>query len=231
MTDVVSLSALAVLLALVPGYLTLYLWRRTKTWERPDATDLGTTLLALAASAVDQTLLFPVTTAYILPVRDHLLEYPLRLGGWLFLSLLFVPAVVGAGGGRLSDLVLDIRRRDVGRVRQLLRDLFPQTPPSAWDAFAIQGRGDGRFLVVTFDDDSRVGGLYYTDSYTMTSPQAPGIFLEQEWLLDEHGDLIGALDESRGVLIPSAAKIKHVRVIASKEELDAEAREPRRQSK
>jgi hypothetical protein len=126
--------------------------------------------------------------------------------------------------------VLDIRRRDIGRVRQLLRDLFPQTPPSAWDAFAVQGRGDGRFLVVTFDDGSRVGGLYDTDSYTMTSPQAPGIFLEQEWRLDEQGDLIGAVDESRGVLIPNAAKIKYVRVLASEEELDAEARETRRQS-
>jgi hypothetical protein len=59
MTDVLSLGALVVLLALVPGYLTLYLWRGTKTWERPGASDLGTTLLALAASAVDQTLLSP----------------------------------------------------------------------------------------------------------------------------------------------------------------------------
>lgn len=63
-----TLEALAVVLvALVPGYIAVTLWARSKTWERPP-TDLTLILLAIIFSAVIQALLFPITIPWLWPI-------------------------------------------------------------------------------------------------------------------------------------------------------------------
>lgn len=71
-----SFEALIVaLLAIVPGYLTIFFWARNKLW--PGLTnDLQTVLKSIAVSAVWQAVLSPWTLIRLYPSRDHLESVP-----------------------------------------------------------------------------------------------------------------------------------------------------------
>ena len=63
--------ALAVLVAVVPGYLTIFFATRNSTW-RGLTGDLQTLLQSLALSVLMQALMAPVTLLWLYPVRDDL---------------------------------------------------------------------------------------------------------------------------------------------------------------
>src|SRR5260370_42046756 len=65
----------AILLATVPGYLTIFFATRNSTW-RGLTGDLQTILQSLDLSVLMQPLLAPATLAWIYPVRDDLIHYP-----------------------------------------------------------------------------------------------------------------------------------------------------------
>jgi len=216
-----TLEALAVVLvAVVPGYIAVTLWARTKTWERP-ATDLTLILLAIIFSAVIQALLFWMTVPWLWPIRDELIKHPWRVGLWAIVVLILLPAVGGIYAGRLSDLFFGARRQFLptdlaGWRRELLppvTELLPQVLPTAWDRFLLWHIPRGHILIVTLDDGKRIAGSYYQGSFAMTSPQKQGIFLNREWTLDEKGELGRPIARSRGVLIPTIDSIKDIRVM------------------
>src|SRR5438105_4448045 len=162
-----TFEALAIaLLAIVPGYIAVTLWARTKTWERP-ATDLKLVLQAIIVSALIQVLLAPLTILLIWPVRDNLADHPWRVFFWAFATVIVLPAVGGYVVGRLSDLFSGALRIPVPSLglsgpvdwagwKSVLvptsDDLGP-IAPSPWDRFIRSGIADGQFLIVTFDDN------------------------------------------------------------------------------
>ena len=208
MGNLLRLDILVALLAIVPGYLAVSFWRRAKTWQQPSS-ELGTILPALAVSLVIQVLVSPLTIWLLLPVLGDPANHPWNLVAWTYITVIVVPFVGGVGIGRLTDLYAS------GHGPSGLAELLPEVPPSAWDLFFSRKIPDGQFLVITFEDGSRVGGSYYGPSYALKSPQQQGLYLAREWVVDAEGHLDRPVSGSKGILIPATASIRHVRVIAA----------------
>jgi hypothetical protein len=95
-------------------------------------------------------------------------------------------------------------------------------PPTAWDWLFNTAQADGRFVIVTFEDGHQVAGEYSRPSIAITSPEPQGIFIAKEWLIDAAGDLERVRPGSRGILIPSLAGIRSIRILESEDDWSAE---------
>jgi hypothetical protein len=206
---------LIVLLAIAPGFLAATYWARAKT-RRVPASDLHTILQALALSLVVQVIVAPLTYRFFYPVRAHIYDYdPRDLVGWLVLTVLVVPLVLGVALGKFEERYLAPRRDRTGEsaLHRLFTQIWPPSPPSSWDWFFMQVIPDGSFVLVEFEDGTRVAGTWERNSFATTSPEPHGLILAREWLVDEDGNFTTVVAQSAGVLIPSDAKIKKVRVL------------------
>ena len=103
MISQISTPFLLLLLAIVPGYLTVLFWSRARTW-RGFPSDLQSILQGLAASAVIQLLISPVTLWQLYPIRDHLIDHPVRVLAWGTLAVLVMPYILGTGAAKLESL-------------------------------------------------------------------------------------------------------------------------------
>jgi hypothetical protein len=169
-------------------------------------------LQSLALSAVIQLLLAPLTIAWIIPVRDRLVDFPERVAVWGLLAVLVLPVLFGVVGGRLSDWIAD-PSEPTGIRRLLARLLRTATPPTIWDWLYQATPPFGSFLVVQFEDGSRIAGVFAEGSMALTSPERQGIFLVSEWQLDEAGAIVGPVEQSGGILVPSTASIRSIRIL------------------
>jgi hypothetical protein len=215
-----SWVALAVaLLAIVPGFLATTTWARNRTWRGP-ANDLRTVLQSLALSGVIQVLVAPLTQIWIVPVRHRLEHHAGRTAVWFLLTVLVIPVLLGLVSARLTDAIFNPRRqREYGPVVQALVWFFRAPwPPSVWDWTFTTEVADGRFVLAEFTDGSRVGGVFAKGSIAVTTPDVQGVFLVEEWRLDEAGDFVDPVPGSRGILIPRTDDIRWVRVLASADE-------------
>ena len=84
-TDITGLAI--ILLALVPGYLTVSIWGRRKTWKGRSA-DLSTVVESITFSAVIQVLALPATLGLIYPYRNHLDAHEFNVAIWLIIVVL-----------------------------------------------------------------------------------------------------------------------------------------------
>src|SRR5215472_7434906 len=123
-------QALAVaLLAIVPGYITIYFWSRNKLW-RGLTNDLQTVLKALALSAVLQVMLAPYTLSGLYPVRNTLDQHPWRVLMWSALLVLGLPYLLGTVGREISNWFETVREPiEPGRLARLISLLLGDTPP------------------------------------------------------------------------------------------------------
>lgn len=212
-----TFQALAVLLlAIVPGFLATSFWVRAKTWKGRGP-DLLTILQSIAVSLVIQVVMAPLTTSWLYPVRAHLEKYPWRVSIWAALVVLVVPWAGGTLLGRLADVVFDpIAIGTGGSWRRTLGWLFrPAPPPTIWDWLFTANPPDGTFLVFEFSDGKRVAGTYSAGSIALTSPEPQGIFLSEEWILDENGDLFARLPGTGGVVILNSTNVRQIRILKS----------------
>jgi hypothetical protein len=210
-----TFQALAVfLLAIVPRFLATGFWARAKTWKgRPG--DLLTVLQSIAVSLVIQVIVAPLTIYWLYPVRAHLEKYPWRICVWSALVVLIVPWVGGTVLGRLADWVFDPRLMVTGPSwRRIVAWLFrPAVPPTIWDWLFTANPPDGCFVVLEFTDGRRIAGTYSAGAYALTSPEPQGIFLPEEWALDDHGDLIAPVPGTGGVMLLSSSTIRQIRIL------------------
>jgi hypothetical protein len=136
---------------------------------------------------------------------------------WLAITVLAVPAVLGRLMARLGDRALPPQTlflQDYGWPRRLLGWFIGwPTPPTIWDWFITTHRPDGQFVLVTFDDGKQVAGVYSKPSLALTSPEPQGVFISREWMIDEDGDIERPMPGSRGILIPSLAGVRSVRIL------------------
>jgi hypothetical protein len=208
---------LIALLAVVPGFLTVTIWARSRTWRGPTG-DLRTILQALAISAVIQVLVFPVTSAVVVPHWREPDVYATSLFLWLLLTVLVLPVVLGIGTARATDWLFPLRAEDVqfGWVRQSLRmAIKPMSPPTMWDWWLTEGIPNGRFVLAKYRDGTYIGGVFAEGSMALTSPEPHGIYLASEWVVDDDGDFVAEMPGTRGVLLPLREDILWLRVQGS----------------
>jgi hypothetical protein len=206
-----------VLLAIAPGYIAAAAWARARTWKGPSG-DLRTILQALVLSAVVQAILVPLTVVWIVPIRDHLPQYPLRVTVWSLLVVLVVPVALGLAAGAFTDKLFDpAEDRVKGRLASVVNAIVPApTAPTIWDWLFVSDRlPTSGFLVVEFKDGARVAGAFAERSMALTSPEPHGLFLEREWQLDPEGNVYCELPGTRGLLVPDVSEIRWMRILES----------------
>ena len=209
--------ALAVLVAVVPGYLTIFFATRNSTW-RGLTGDLQTLLQSLALSVLMQALVAPVTLLWLYPVRDDLAHYPVRVAAWLALVLLVLPFVVGVVSAHVARVLfppseLVTRSRFKRFVRWFI---WPEPPPTLFDWAMTSGLMEDRFVLIEYEDGRRIGGAYGTPGVSMSSPQEPAIYLAVEWLLDERGDFLAPVANTSGILVPLGPTVRSIRLLEGK---------------
>jgi len=222
-TDATGLAV--ILLALVPGYLTVSTWGRRQTWKGRTS-DLSTVVQSVAFSAVVQVLALPLTLTQIYPNRNHLDVHQVQVAIWLVTVVLLLPIVCGtlwAWGSRLADamaLRLQVAKHPIwqwlGHGAGWL--VPPAVPPTIWDLVFKARIPNGSFLIVTFDDGHQVAGVFHEvegrRSHALTSPQPAGLYLAQEYMLDSQGEIDRLVLNSKGVMIPTTEHIQSIRILS-----------------
>jgi hypothetical protein len=218
-----SWVALAIaLLAVVPGYIATTVWSRARTWKGP-AGDLRTILQSLALSGAIQVVISPLTIWWIVPVRTTLGsdDHPVRVAIWFGLAVLVLPIGLGLAIARCSDwLFRPIRASsDLAELKWFRRSVavvLKGTPmPGAWDWLFMDNRPNSQYVLVEFEDGSRVGGVFGDGGHAFTTPETQGLFLPEEWVLDEDGDFQEPVPRSAGILIPTSDKVRWIRILDS----------------
>lgn len=142
-------------------------------------------------------------------MRDQVLDHPVRLCLWGFTVLLVAPVLIGQLTARAANATLPPERaldpssRAHGWRGTVQGLVGSWDQPSIWDAVVLSQRLDGCFVVVEFNDGRRVAGAFGVGSAAMNHPGRPGLFLTTEWALDEDGDLMAEIPDSRGVMLPT----------------------------
>lgn len=222
-STVVQLALL--LTAIVPGYLTIYLWSRNKTWKGLQ-NDLQTVLKSVAISALIQVFLLPYVLWELYPVRDHVEQHPLRITGWLGLTVLVMPYLLGTVAARVSDHIFGPTGFDPAKPiskwrTRLLRiasgAVRPAAEPSVWDWAVAARKLDGCYVVITCKDGTKTAGTCGIGSISMTNPEQGGIFLSEEWLLDERGDFLRPVANTEGILVPDISDVRSVRLLKGRQ--------------
>jgi hypothetical protein len=216
-----SWVALAVaLLAVVPGFIATTTWSRARTWKGPSG-DLRTVLQSLALSAAIQVLLSPLTVVWIAPVRSHLADHAWRTAAWFVCGVLVLPVLLGLLFARVTDLVFDPKRSgsdkaDEPRFARLIAKIVKSPPPpTMWDwLFTVQPPASA-FVQLEYNDGSRLGGVFAEGSQVLTSPEPHGLFLEEEWLIDDDGNFTSLLPGTGGLLITDTTGLRAVRILRS----------------
>ena len=224
-----SWTGLAIaLLAVAPGFIMTTTWARARTWKGP-STDLRTILQSLALSGVVQVLLVPLTIAWVLPDRADPAHHAWPLAAWAILAVLVLPVCLGFGAARLQDWVFPpLAHWDYeptgwrARVVQMFRS---SPPPTVWDWAFTRRNLTARFLLLEFEDGSHVGGVFAAGSYALTSPETQGLFLSSEWQLDDNADFVEQIPASEGILIPSTAPVRWIRILGHDTSESNESRE------
>lgn len=223
-----SWEALAVaLLAVVPGFIATTVWSRARTWKG-FAGDLRTILQSLALSAAIQVLLSPLTIWWIVPISDSLVvgNHDVRVAVWFFLAVIVLPVGLGLSIARYSDWLFRpmnqaSRPEDLKWFRRAVAAVLKGTPlPCAWDWLFTSNRPDSRYILVEFNDGSRVGGVFGEGGRAFTTPEAQGIFLPQEWVLDGDSNFVTPVPGSAGLLIPMIDSVRWVRILSSEDLAD-----------
>jgi hypothetical protein len=144
--------------------------------------------------------------------RHDLTEFPERVAIWALVVVLVIPVVGGISVGWVQDR-LDVRRLRGDELSWIERTVATLQSPSAWDWLFTGAPPFGKYLVIAFDDGTRVAGVYASGSVAITSPQAHGLFLCPEWVMDDSYELIQELPGSAGITVSDLTKVRWVRII------------------
>ena len=85
------------------------------------------------------------------------------------------------------------------RETKFARGNLPHPIGKPWDYFFRQCKGC--WVLVTLKDGRRIGGLYWTKSFSSDHPHAPELYLEDAWHLDADGWFESRKDATMGILV------------------------------
>jgi len=183
-------NVLLVILFIIPGFLA----ERTFSSfvQRPQRESTIVLLESLAFSCLIYSFVFPITYPYSDFIARHLIFF-----GILF--LLILPVGLGIGGGFFfrSDLY-----------KKLSRGLGIISPiPKAWDYFF--GKREPCLVLVTLQDDTKIGGLWHDNSFASSFPAEEDIYLEAQYKINDDGKFLDEIPDTKGCLV-RAGTIKFI---------------------
>jgi hypothetical protein len=191
-----SIEALLIIaLVLSPGYLFTIVVRRSVAyaWE---TSELRLVLTTITAGTLLQLLGTPLGTIGIINhyYAGTLMQNLSDLLRWALLVCVALPVVSGAFLGWL------IARPQIDRVLERFGLGFYDRTPSAWD-YAAQEH-DGVWVRIHLKDNQGIiAGKFGQDSFASLDPKRPDIYLQEAWLVDEHGNFLRPIVDSLGVWI------------------------------
>jgi hypothetical protein len=204
-----ELLPLAILLAIAPGYMTIYFASHGRT-GRPLEPDLRLVLQSLVVSAVLLAAIGPYAYASLWPIRNQVSDHPLLVTFWMVVIFLVIPFLLGRASGIIVGWV---RTHPTTQVTKLFRQVVPAPiPPTLWDWAALSGVLEGKFVVIEFADGRRIGGAHGPPGVSMTSPEQHALYLAVEWELDQNGVPVRRLESSSGVLVPLDRDVRSIRI-------------------
>jgi hypothetical protein len=127
-----------------------------------------------------------------------------------------LPTVLGVGFGKLSL---------IGWIDRLLDKIglgYIDRMPSAWD-FVLRQQKPRYIRIHLKDGKGMVGGVYADRSFGSLNPRRADIYLEEAWQLDEDGNFVQAIADSRGIWIAHDV-MAYVHLLEREEEPDATQR-------
>lgn len=138
---------------------------------------------------------------YIIIRNEFYIQHPYRTAAIWFGIILISPFILGLLIARLSDK---------GIHRGLLHR-FGFTPiheiPTAWD-YKFSKTENKVWLLVTLKDDSRVAGLFGSDSFASSDPTERDLYIQEIYSIKESGQW-ERIPNNNGILI-SSDQIKHI---------------------
>jgi Family of unknown function (DUF6338) len=205
-----ELLPVAILLAIAPGYMTIYFAAHGRTGP-PLRPDLHLVLKSLVVSAALLALVGPLAYANLWPVRNDLNSHPAAVAVWMLTIFVVVPFVIG----RASRLIVQwVDTNPTARPATLFRLVVPKPVPSTlWDWAVVEGAMEGKFVVIEFQDGHKIGGAHGPPGISLTSPEQHGLFLAVEWELDHNGIPSKPIPNSAGVLVPLDRDVRSIRII------------------
>jgi hypothetical protein len=199
-----------VLLAIVPGYLARAAWSRWPKTYSPPTTDLAVVIQSIAASVVIQLLVSPLTIVMIVSTYRDLGAQPWRVVIWITATLV-VSVVAGFAFGKITNSLPSIGT-------EWIRLALSPTPPTIWDISQFDGAiPDLCLLVIEYSDGRRLAGAFADRSKAVTSPQRHGLFLEQEWHVDQDGIPTEPIENSGGIDLLDLSEVRVVHVFVPPE--------------
>jgi hypothetical protein len=205
-----ELLPVAILLAIAPGYMTIYFATHGRTGP-PLRPDLHLVLKSLVVSAALLAFVGPLAYANLWPVRNDLSSHAVEVAFWMVAIFVVVPFVAG----RASRLIVQwVAANPSARPAKFFRLIVPKPVPSTlWDWAVVEGAMEGKFVVIEFQDGHRIGGAHGPPGISLTSPEQHGLFLAVEWELDQNGIPTKLVPNSAGVLVPLDRDVRSIRII------------------
>jgi hypothetical protein len=167
----------------IPGFIAQKIYGLIVPGDEPEATTFITS--AVAYSSLNYAIAAPVVWGlWLAGVLANLYVAAVVLA----LALLVLPALLPIGW-------LWVRRQPWLRARTL----SPIKRP--WD-FVFNGQRE-YWVIVTFKDGEKMGGIYGKHSFSSSYPRKEQIYLEKTWVLGEDGLFVHEAPETKGVIILS----------------------------
>lgn len=181
----------------IPGFVATRVYSAFVT--TPAQSDKSVLLASITASALLYAFVVPV--AYWAHSTAVAAQHP---RAFMFGALV----VVLAAWPVLAAVLAALATRS-GRGRRLLTKLGVRSPlASAWDHFFTQR--EACFVLVTFDDGSRLGGSWEGNSFASSQPVGRDLYIAVQWRIDPStGAFRESLPLSRGAWV-DMNRVRHI---------------------
>ncbi len=189
-----TIQALVIIaLVISPGYVFAKLAGGVIAFAREPG-DLRFLLPTITCGTVVHIVMSPWTFQIVDYYNSRVLtDHPTKLVLWGIALVFVVPAILGIGLGRLSNVPwVDSMLDKVGLG-------YTDRTPSAWD-YVVRLERPG-FIRVQLSEGGTVGGEYFAMSFASTRPDRADLYLEKAWQLDEAGNFQRPLADSEGIWI------------------------------
>jgi hypothetical protein len=197
-------SVLLIIFFIIPGFLAE--WIFSSFIQRSQRESTTVILESLAFSCLIYSLVLPITYQYNVFIFSHFIFF-----GILFLLIVPISLCMGSGFFFQSNFY--------GKFSRVLGIISPI--PKAWDYFF--GNGEPCLVLITLQDDTKIGGLWHTNSFASSFPSEEDIYLEAQYQINDEGRFLDEIPDTQGCLV-RAGTIKFIEFfkIQPKEETHGE---------
>lgn len=179
--DIAEIQALASILT--PGLVFVGIRSAVSGGPKPELKD--SLVLYAAMSAAYYAVAIPLFNWPNGLVLDHAV--------WTLLLYVIVPSVLGVAAA------YEYQNQWVSKAASRVQLFLSHPVPAAWD-FAFSELREGRFILVTLTDGSRIAGFFGSLSFASSSSQERDIYIESTWEFEQDEKWI-EVTPKRGMLL------------------------------